>query len=188
MLEAGKAKFVGEDFKFSWPKFLELRPFWVKNATRETCMCVYHLRWAEFANGLITYRKTLKAQNITACDCNATAPRNEKALRKSLICERREGEAVQSLDNTDCIHGRCFECQDLKKLTSGPGSLCADEMRDHGDGGLALKARHTTPHHPPLPLASLSLLPPPWRPALPLCHALPCASATPRRACAAGKI
>ena len=149
MLEAGKTKFIGEDFKYSWPKFLELRPFWVKNATRETCMCVYHLRWAEFANGLTTYRKTLKAQNITACDCNATAPRNEKALRKSLTCARREGEAVQSLDNTECIHGRCFECQDLKKLTSGPGSICADEMRNHGDGGLALKARRPAQSRPP---------------------------------------
>ena len=32
------------EFKFSWPAFLDLRPFWVKNATRDTyahaCICI----------------------------------------------------------------------------------------------------------------------------------------------------
>ena len=37
---------------------------------------------------------------------------------------------------------RCDECKDLKKLTSGPGSLCAEERRDHADAsGGALQVK-----------------------------------------------
>ena len=42
MIRTGKLGF-GSDFHYSWPAFLELRPFYVKDATRSTCMCVYHL-------------------------------------------------------------------------------------------------------------------------------------------------
>ena len=37
---------------------------------------------------------------------------------------------------------RCVDGKDLKKLTSGPGSLCAEERRDHADAsGGALKVK-----------------------------------------------
>ena len=45
-------------------KFRELRPFYVKEATRETCMCIYHLRWTEFSSALLKYRSTCRAQGI----------------------------------------------------------------------------------------------------------------------------
>lgn len=140
MLAAGKRQFGENKFHLSWPTFLDLRPFYVKNATRETCMCVYHLRWREFSDGLLTYRKTLRSEKVSLCSC--TAPANEKALRKQLICERRSDASTTSLDNLDCIMQRCAECKDLTKLTSGPGSLCADEMRDPGGSGLALSVKY----------------------------------------------
>ncbi|WP_289460268.1 hypothetical protein, partial [Klebsiella pneumoniae] len=56
MVKAGKLKFGDKEFDMSWPFFLKLRPFNVKNATRETCMCIYHMRWDELADGLLKYR------------------------------------------------------------------------------------------------------------------------------------
>lgn len=50
MCQRGKEVF-GEGFHMSWPFFLDLRPYYVKDATRETCMCVYHLRFDEMATG-----------------------------------------------------------------------------------------------------------------------------------------
>lgn len=51
MMRAGMEKFGDGVFHLSWPAFVVLRPFYVKNAKRETCMCVYHLRWRDLATG-----------------------------------------------------------------------------------------------------------------------------------------
>ena len=64
MKKAGKYAH-GDSFHMSWPYFLSLRPFWVKDATRDTCMCIYHLRWREFANGLTEYRKSLRREQVS---------------------------------------------------------------------------------------------------------------------------
>lgn len=140
MVKAGRREFGEAVFHYGMTMFLDLRPFYVKDATRETCMCVYHLRWSEFADGLFNYRKALKQERVSSCSCQPAA--NEKALRKQLVCSRLQGVEVQRLDNLDCILQRCDECKDLRKLTEGPGSLCAEEMRDHGAGGLALSVKY----------------------------------------------
>lgn len=137
MLRMGKSMF-GSEFTMSWPYFLNLRPFYVKAATRETCMCVYHLRWREFSDGLLRYRNTLRQQKVATCSCSW--PTNEKLLRKQLVCERQPDSAF-SLDNVKCILQQCLECAGAKKLTNGPGGLCTDEMRDPGHG-LALKVHY----------------------------------------------
>lgn len=141
MLRMGKA-LHGETFTMGWKYFLSLRPFYVKDATRETCMCVYHLRWREFANGLLKYRKAVRHQKISNCSC--TIPINEKFLRQQLICQRigQVDSGSQSLDNLPCILQTCQRCKDLSLLTSGPGSLCTSEMRDPEDGGEALEVRY----------------------------------------------
>jgi hypothetical protein len=41
-MEAGVLKWP--DFHMSQTIFSELRPFYVKDPTRETCMCIYHMR------------------------------------------------------------------------------------------------------------------------------------------------
>ena len=123
MLKAGKLKFT-DAFSMSWPFFLGLRPFNMKDAARETCMCVYHMRWAEFSSALPKYRHTLRAQKISTCNCKI--PVNGKALRKLLICPKRpaEGTAAASalLDNIDCVLQRCEICRDLAKLTVTAGT------------------------------------------------------------------
>ena len=50
MVAAGKAAF-GDKFHMSYTYFSDLRPFYVKDETRDTCVCVYHMRWHEFADG-----------------------------------------------------------------------------------------------------------------------------------------
>ena len=65
MVRMGKLAHSG--FHMSWPAFLELRPFYVKDARRDTCMCVYHLRWREFADSLLKYRHTLRDQKLSTC-------------------------------------------------------------------------------------------------------------------------
>lgn len=147
MVKRGKEIF-GNSFHFSWPMFLDLRPYYVKDSTRETCMCVYHMRFDEMARGLLKYRRTLKQQKVTQCNCSV--PENSRALRKLLVCPRRndnageaeEVEGVSKLDNIDCILQRCTNCKDLARLTYGPSSLCSDEMRDPDDPqGQALKVK-----------------------------------------------
>lgn len=88
MLAAGKSTY-GSLFRLSLTRFSDLRPFYVKDATRDTCVCVYHMRWHEFADGLRNYRKTLRTHKISACKCT-WAP-NERALRKQLVCPRDDG-------------------------------------------------------------------------------------------------
>lgn len=88
MLAAGKASF-GDSFHLSMTMFSDLRPFYVKDATRDTCVCVYHMRWHEFADGLRNYRKALRANKISTCKCE-WAP-NERALRRQLVCPRDLG-------------------------------------------------------------------------------------------------
>ena len=110
-------------------KFRELRPFYVKDATRETCMCIYHLRWTEMANALLKYRQTCRAQGVSTCSCNFQTI-NDKWLRKGLCCQRDDGS--QTVDNTRCVTNSCADCKDAKRLTEGGCGLCEDELRDPG--------------------------------------------------------
>lgn len=136
VLRRGTLEF-GDGFHCSWKEFLLLRPFYVRKATRETCMCVYHMRWDEFASGLLTYRKTMRQQGVSKCSCSI--PQNSTVLRKALICERPADGP--SMDKTDCSLQRCEECKQLKRFTSASLGMCDLEMRDPGEG-LALMVKY----------------------------------------------
>lgn len=84
MVKRGKQVF-GEDFHMSWTYFLEVRPFYVKDATRQTCMCVYHMRFEEMATGLINYRKAMRQHRVSNCSC--LIPVNSRELRRQLECQ-----------------------------------------------------------------------------------------------------
>ena len=126
------------DFHLGRTKFRELRPFYVKDATRETCMCIYHLRWAEFSSGLLNYRNQLRKEKVSLCNCNFVGL-NEKGLRKQLVCPRAEGA---SHDCEACVTNNCPDCKGARRLKCGPGSLCADELRDPGGEGRALMVHY----------------------------------------------
>jgi len=94
MKKAGVAKWP--DFHMSQTVFSELRPFYVKDATRETCMCIYHMRWDELCSACTIYRHKLRAQNISTCKCCVPKPKNGDEWRKKLICSRDSDQAKTS--------------------------------------------------------------------------------------------
>ena len=47
-------------FHFSWWYVTKVRPFFVKPAGREVCVCVYHLRFDLFVEALYNYIKRLR--------------------------------------------------------------------------------------------------------------------------------
>jgi len=67
MKAAGEATWP--DFHMSLTVFSGLRPFYVKDATRETCMCIYHMRWVELCLGGAAYRHKLREHQTAACSC-----------------------------------------------------------------------------------------------------------------------
>jgi hypothetical protein len=165
MKKAGKAKWP--DFHLSQTVFSEMRPFYIKDATRETCMCIYHMRFDEMCSGLITYRRQLREHKITNCSC--CVPENADEFRKALVCPRASpdwaavtstvctpvtvaGSAAEhsplrgkmfSYDNLLCVQQQCEECKQLKLLASpqGAAGLCAAERKDPGEGTTALQVR-----------------------------------------------
>jgi hypothetical protein len=97
MLRDGKIVY-GPKFHLSWPVFLDLRPFFVKDATRETCMCVYHLRWREMADGLLTYRRKLrdnKVRRLAVCGLALVCSQRQIALITSAHRSRHASAASQ---------------------------------------------------------------------------------------------
>ena len=120
----------GENFHIGYTLFTDLRPFYIKNATRTTCMCIYHLRWREMSVGLHNYRKALKQNKISVCACEF--PKNESELRKQLICPRLD--ETKSYDNVSCVMQKCGDCSGAKNLVKGAKSLCEQETHDPGDG------------------------------------------------------
>jgi hypothetical protein len=164
MKKAGKTEW--SDFHMSQTVFSELRPFYIKDATRETCMCIYHMRFDEMYSGLSKYRRKQRELKITNCSC--CVPRNGDEFRKALICPRvspeSEGSAASvtstdgspvavaasvaehgsssnkmfSYDNLACVLQECEKCKDLALLTSGPAALCAAEL---GEGASVLQVQ-----------------------------------------------
>ena len=112
MKAAGLQKYP--DFHLGLTKFRELRPFYVKDATRETCMCIYHLRWKQYCDAMLKYRTTCRQMGISTCSCSFDGL-NEKFLRQALVCQKASGD--QKYDNVACVTNTCGSCKDCKRLT-----------------------------------------------------------------------
>ena len=139
MKAAGKERF-GADFHFGLTKFRELRPFFVKDATRETCMCIYHLRWTQYCDALLKYRHTCRQMGVSTCQCSFDGL-NEKFLRQSFVCQKDTG--TQKYDNVKCVTNQCEDCHNCKRLTHATCGLCDDELRDPGStAGKAIGIRY----------------------------------------------
>ena len=104
----GKLKF-GDDFHWSYKMTMSCKPFYVKWAQRNVCMCIYHLRFDMFVQALYYFRKTNREAKI--CTCNFANILNPSEFRKTLICPRAEG---QEFDAKKCVHEQCFMCKDFK--------------------------------------------------------------------------
>ena len=104
------------EFGVSWKYVTALRPFQVKPARRELCLCRYHLQWEMIADAVYNLRKSLRDRKLvddSTCKC-----KNHKdafALRRALTCAREDG---QKYDKPICANNLCRDCRDLGKLTS----------------------------------------------------------------------
>ena len=96
----GKRKF-GDEFHWSYKMTMSCKPFYVKWAQRNVCMCIYHLRFDMFVQALYYFRKTNREAKI--CTCTFANILNPSEFRKTLICARAEG---QEFDAKKCVHER----------------------------------------------------------------------------------
>jgi hypothetical protein len=96
----------GPDFHMSSTFIRDHRPFWVKDPTRDVCLCRYHLAFDLYAKGLKKLRQSI------GCKCDVCKNPMECAtgreLRRSLTCPRGDDE----YDDRACINGECDTCAD----------------------------------------------------------------------------
>ena len=103
----------GPDFHMSNAFILQHRPFWVKDPTRDVCLCRFHLEFDLLATGFTKLRRAV------SCDCSvckACPPLSTgRQLRKALTCPRAEGA---EFDQPACVNGKCESCKECKLLVT----------------------------------------------------------------------
>ena len=107
-LETRKVK---KGFKVSERVFRDEKPFNIKDAKREQCLCIWHLRWEFLAEGFYNKWQTLRTDANTKCDCPHL--KTGTALRRHLMCPRPEGATD---DKIECVNQACSKCKDMKRL------------------------------------------------------------------------
>ena len=107
IVERGREHF-GEKFHFSWKYCVKVRPFWVKEAGRETSVCIYHMRFDLMVEAQYVFTK--KMRDATICKCTHPNVKNPSEFRRGILCESRE------FANPDCASGDCLSCGELQML------------------------------------------------------------------------
>lgn len=98
-------------FHFSWWYLIKVvRPFFVKDAGREVCVWVYHLRFDLFVEAIHNYSKRLRS-DLNVCQCRHTNHKSSVDFRRAYTCPRPDSERY---DQVACVHNECTSCQDLK--------------------------------------------------------------------------
>jgi hypothetical protein len=120
--------------------FLACMPFFIKKGSRDTCLCVYHLRFDFMIEGLRRYfAKHGKANDADGEGEGDEAPVEELLKQPSLaraafVCEKNnDGYYKQG-----CLDGTCATCGSLKlaqSLLEGSGLLPGIILQDLVDGG-----------------------------------------------------
>ena len=90
--EKGTKKF-GPTFKISSWSLRSLKPWWIKSAGREVCLCRYHLGWDLMVEALYNARKTIKDAAKWAGQelCNCVNKVSGSAMRRECCCPRPDG-------------------------------------------------------------------------------------------------
>ena len=99
-------------FKWSWWYTIKVRPFFVKQAGREVCVCVYHLRFDLFVEAMYNYLKRLRDHH--GCQCQHTNHKSPVDFRRANTCTRTTSERY---DEVPCVTNSCLRCRDLKLFT-----------------------------------------------------------------------
>ena len=106
----GKEKF-GDKFHFSWWYCIKVRPFWVKDAGRETSVCIYHMRFDLMVEALYVFIKKLRDAKV--CSCTFPNVKDPAEFRRGLLCSYRGPFA-----RPDCASGNCLSCAELQQFNS----------------------------------------------------------------------
>ena len=122
VLQKGKAHFKDPNFTCSSRKLRELKPWWIRSAGREVCLCRYHLGWDLYASALYGVRKrvrdaaTIAGQSLCSCVNRISG----SLLRRDSTCSRPEGEDWR---DRACVNGTCDSCGGGKKFP-----VCGPEL------------------------------------------------------------
>ena len=102
---------VRSGFKVSERIYRDCKPFQIRMATRDQCLCIWHLRFEYLAEAHYNYWKARREANKVNCDCPHLT--TGTALRRHCVCSRREGCLD---DKIECINQVCRHCKGLKLL------------------------------------------------------------------------
>ena len=108
IVERGKEKF-GDKFHFSWWYCIKVRPFWVKEAGRDTSVCIYHMRFDLMVEALYVFTKKLRDSKV--CNCSFANVKDPAEFRRGLLCSYRGPFA-----GPGCASGDCVSCAELQQL------------------------------------------------------------------------
>lgn len=88
--------------EFHWSSWYttKVRPFFVKNAGRELCVCIYHLRWEIMVESLFKYIKRIR-HDLKLCNCKHTNLKSPLDFRRAHVCVR---QTSQRYDEVGCVY------------------------------------------------------------------------------------
>ena len=101
----GKQQF-GNQFHFSTWYTAQVKPFFVKPAKRENCLCVYCLRFQLLVEGNYNFHKSLRQHRL--CHCTFSYMKNAHEFRNMYICPKPDGSKYYQ---TGCRTNTCQNCQ-----------------------------------------------------------------------------
>ena len=110
ILIRGRAVF-GAQFHFSEWYVRKVKPFYVKTAKREQCLCQYCLRFQLRVECNFNYVKALHQH--PGCQCMFEYVKNPHEFRRQHICHKPDGSNYY---NHNCTENICNTCSNLKLL------------------------------------------------------------------------
>ena len=116
---------MNKGFKLSERIYRDCKPFQIKMASRDQCMCIWHLRFEYLAEGLHNYWKDRREKGNVKCKCPHLKTGTD--LRRHCVCQRAEG---CDTDKIECINQVCRHCRDLKRLQICDGCLSSFKGHD----------------------------------------------------------
>ena len=100
-----------EGFQLSDRVYRDEKPFFIREARRDQCLCIWHLRFEYLAEGFYNFWQARRTAVGTKCDCPHL--KTGTALRRHLICPRPEDADLSGLK---CVRQACRNCRDIKRL------------------------------------------------------------------------
>ena len=102
---------VRQGFQVSYRVYSDCKPFQIRTAKRDQCLCIWHLRFEYLAEALYNYWKGRREAGKVECSCPHL--KTGTALRHHCVCPRA---ADATTDKIECVRQACRNRRDLKRL------------------------------------------------------------------------